>query len=70
MAGMADANKDGAVTQAEFTAAALQRFDRADTNRDGTVTAEERRAARQAMRDEMRARWQERAGQPATPKTN
>jgi EF hand len=52
MAGrMADADHDGAVTQAEFTAAALQRFDRLDANHDGSVTAEERQA--------MRAEWRE-----------
>lgn len=50
MMGMADANKDGAVTQAEATAAALARFDRMDANKDGQVTPEERRAARASMR--------------------
>lgn len=60
MGRMADANKDGAITQAEFTAAALQRFDRMDTNHDGTVTKEERQAARQAMREQ----WKSRMGQP------
>ncbi len=47
---MADSNKDGTITQAEFTAASLTMFDRADANKDGTVTREERRAARAAMR--------------------
>lgn len=68
MGRMADANKDGAVAQAEFTAAAMQRFDRLDGNKDGQVTKEERQAAREAMRQE----WQNRraakanaAGQPA-----
>ena len=70
MGAMADANKDGAVSQAEFTAAAMQRFDRMDADKNGTVTREERQAARQAMREERRQRWQERAGQPAAPKTN
>ncbi len=56
MARMADTNKDGAVSQAEFTAAALQRFDRTDTNKDGQVTKEERQAARAAMREQ----WQQR----------
>lgn len=46
MARMADANGDGAISQAEFTAGALTMFDRADANRDGTVTPDERRAAR------------------------
>ena len=61
---LADTNKDGAISQAEFTAGALQRFDRTDANHDGTVTKEERQAARKAMREEMRARWQNRAAQP------
>lgn len=41
----ADGEGDRALTKAEFTAAALERFDRADANRDGTLTAAERRAA-------------------------
>lgn len=53
---MADANNDGAVTQAEFTAAALGRFDRTDTNKDGKVTGEERQTARKAMRDQWHAK--------------
>ena len=61
---MADANKDGAVTQAQFTAAALQRFDRTDANKDGQVTREERQTARKAMRDEWRAKRE--AAQPAS----
>jgi len=60
MGRMADADKDGTITQAEFTAAAMQRFDRMDTNHDGTVTKEERQAARQAMREQ----WKARMGQP------
>ncbi len=46
MARAADADSDGTITQAEFTTAALARFDRADANRDGTISAEERRGAR------------------------
>ncbi len=46
----ADANHDSAISQAEFSAAALARFDRADANHDGTLTRSERRAARAAMR--------------------
>jgi len=36
------------VTQAQFQAQALQRFDRQDLNRDGVVTADERQQARAA----------------------
>ena len=66
MAKMADTNGDGAISQAEFTAGALKRFDRVDADGNGTVTQAERTAARAAMK----AKWQERrsarqAGQPA-----
>jgi len=40
--GMMDRNGDGAVSQAEFDAAAKARFQRADANKDGVLTAEER----------------------------
>ena len=45
----ADANKDGKVTMAEATTAALAHFDEVDTNHDGQVTGEERRAFHQKM---------------------
>ena len=57
----ADANKDGAVTQAEFTSAALSRFDTMDANKDGQVTKEERQAAR----EQMKAKWQQMRAQKA-----
>ncbi len=46
----ADANKDGRVTLAEASAAAMARFDKTDANHDGTISADERRAARSQMR--------------------
>ncbi len=52
---MADTDKDGNISQAEFTAAAMSRFDKTDANNDGQVTAEER----QAHREQMRAKWHE-----------
>lgn len=55
---MADANKDGAVSQEEFAARALKRFERVDANDDGQITKEERDAAR----SEMHAKWRERMG--------
>ena len=58
MPGKADADKSGSVSQAEFVAAALRRFDRADANKDGQVTREERQAARAAVRSQ----WQNRMG--------
>ena len=51
---LTDADKDGAITKAEFQAAALARFERLDTDKDGTVT----RAEAKAARDSMRQRWQ------------
>lgn len=60
MTGMADANKDGSITQAEFVAAALARFDKADANKDGQVTAEERKAMYEQMRGKMREMKQDR----------
>lgn len=63
MARMADTNNDKAISQAEFTAAALKRFDRADADGNGTVTQAERKAAHEAMRSQMQAR---RAAQPGS----
>jgi len=40
------------VTQAQFQAQALARFDRQDLNHDGTVTADERQQARAARQQE------------------
>lgn len=60
MGKMADANSDGAISRAEFTAAALKRFDAADADRNGTVTQAERQAGRQAMRAQMKSRWEAR----------
>jgi hypothetical protein len=51
--GFGDANKDGAVTRAEYMAGPLAMFDKADTNKDGFVTADELKAARPQMRGPM-----------------
>ena len=56
MMAQADADNDGAISQAEFTSYALTRFDSADANNDGTVTAEERREQRQENRGQRRNR--------------
>lgn len=58
MAMMADADKDGAISQAEFNAAAMQRFEQADSNKDGRLTQEERQAAHAHMREQMREHMQ------------
>jgi hypothetical protein len=54
MIGLADANKDGTVTRAEFDAGVKAHFDKADTNKDGKVSPEERRAAMKDMMGKMR----------------
>ena len=56
MFGMADANKDGIVTEAEATQAALARFDKVDTDKDGSINDAERKAAREMMRAEWKAK--------------
>ncbi|MEG3180704.1 EF-hand domain-containing protein [Sphingomonas sp. LT1P40] len=43
---MADADKDGVITRAEFDAQSAQRFAKLDANADGRLTAEELRAGR------------------------
>lgn len=50
----ADANKDGAISQAEFMAAAMKRFNAEDTNHDGKVTKEERKAQWEARKADRR----------------
>ena len=55
---LADADKDGTITKAEFEAAALARFDRLDANKDGTVTPDEAKAARDSMRQQWQSRHQ------------
>lgn len=50
----ADADGDGRISQAEFVAGALARFDSRDANRDGTIAAEEARSAMEARRTERR----------------
>lgn len=46
----ADSNKDGKLSQAEVSSAALARFDRLDTNKDGTIGPDERQAEAGKMR--------------------
>ena len=46
---VADADRDGRLTQAEARQSALALFDRVDANRDGTISQDERRAAREAF---------------------
>ncbi|HTM96234.1 MAG TPA: hypothetical protein VL100_10535 [Croceibacterium sp.] len=53
--GMFKAGGGQSMTQAQVTAAALERFDRTDANKDGTVTADERREAFKAFREQRQA---------------
>ena len=50
MIGMADTNKDGSVTRAEFLTGAGQHFEMMDANKDGSLSAAERKAARGKMK--------------------
>ena len=56
MFAMADANKDGKVTEAEATTAALAHFDKVDTDKNGTISDAEHQAAREKMRAEWKAK--------------
>ncbi|MCW1401281.1 EF-hand domain-containing protein [Novosphingobium sp. MW5] len=62
---MADADKDGAVTRAEFVSASLKRFDMTDANKDGSVSPDERKAAMQKMREHMKEMRGKMGKQPA-----
>jgi hypothetical protein len=52
----ADTNGDQMISKAEFTAAAIARFDKADANNDGKVTKEERQAAHKAYKGQRNKR--------------
>ena len=71
MKGPGHMGKDGAITEAEFVARALKRFDMMDTNHDGTVTKAERQAMFQKMRMERKGdRMSDRQGAPEQPPAN
>ncbi|MCJ8191571.1 hypothetical protein [Sphingomicrobium aestuariivivum] len=55
-----DANSDGAVSLAELQAKAFERFDKADADGNGVVTEAERKAHRDAMREQRAERRQQR----------
>lgn len=52
----ADANKDGKVTLAEATSAAMTHFDAVDTDKNGTISAQERISFWKTKKDEWKAR--------------
>jgi hypothetical protein len=51
-----DADKDGAVSEAEFLKSSKEKFVELDANKDGKVTKEEH----EARRAEMKKKWEER----------
>lgn len=57
---MADTDKDGAISQAEFRAGAEVRFDAMDKDGDGVLTKEEMKAAHEEMREKFKAHRGER----------
>ncbi len=63
---MADTNKDGAISKAEFDAQSAQRFAKLDTNSDGKIDATEMQAQREKARDKM-TKMRERRGQTPPP---
>lgn len=64
---MADTDKDGAISKAEFDAMSAQRFARLDTNKDGKIDATEMQAQRQKARDAMQKMRERRGNTPPPP---
>lgn len=67
---MADTNKDGAITRAEFVGASMKHFDMTDANKDGSVTPDERKAAMQKMREHMKDMRGKMGARPAPAPAN
>lgn len=64
---MADTNKDGAISKAEFDAQSAQRFAKLDTNKDGKIDATEMQAQREKARDAMKKMRERRGNTPPPP---
>jgi len=64
---MADTNKDGAISKAEFDAQSAQRFAKLDTNSDGKIDATEMQAQREKARDKMKTMRERRGNTPPPP---
>lgn len=64
---MADANKDGVITRAEYDAMSAQRFTRLDTNNDGRIEAAEMKAQADKMRAGMKKMRERRGDMPPPP---
>jgi Ca2+-binding EF-hand superfamily protein len=52
-----DTDKNGAISQAEFTASRVARFDNADANKDGLISKEEMVDQIERRRAERRVEW-------------
>ncbi|WP_422055278.1 hypothetical protein [Sphingomonas sp.] len=64
---MADTNKDGAISKAEFDAMSAQRFAKLDTNSDGKIDAAEMQAQREKARDKVKKMRERRGNTPPPP---
>lgn len=64
---MADTNKDGAISKAEFDAMSAQRFAKLDTNSDGKIDATEMQAQRDKARAKMKKMRAHRGHTPPAP---
>ncbi|HEV7289291.1 hypothetical protein [Sphingomonas sp.] len=64
---MADTNKDGAISKAEFDAQSAQRFAKLDINSDGKIDATEMQAQREKARDKMKKMRERRGNTPPPP---
>lgn len=64
---MADTNKDGAISKAEYDAMSAQRFAKLDTNKDGKIDAAEMQAQRDKARDAMKKMRERRGNTPPPP---
>ncbi len=63
---MADTNKDGAISKAEYDAQSAQRFAKLDTNSDGKIDATEMKAQHDKARAKMK-KMRERRGNTPSP---
>ena len=64
---MADTNKDGAISKAEFDAMSAQRFAKLDTNSDGKIDAAEMKAQHDKARAKMKKMRAHRGHTPPAP---
>ncbi len=65
--GMRGGDPNRVITREEMRQKAIERFDRMDLNHDGKITPDERKAAREQMREKFRERMQMRHDQRGAP---